>query len=58
MTNAIEFIPFRINKKNAERILREKIDVHTWTVFNEYVTRTCKQEEIFIKYWNFWHNAA
>jgi len=58
MSKLVEFNPLRINKKNAERILHAKIDVHTWTVFNEFVTRTCKPEDIFLKYWKFWHEAA
>jgi hypothetical protein len=61
MKNKYEFVPIRISKSEAEKILRQKIDTHTWTVFNEFIGQKCQPAHFLEKWWTYWHrqlNAA
>ena len=61
MKNRYEFVPIRITKPEAEKILHQKIDAHTWNVFNEFVDHTCRPAHYLEKCWTYWRqhlNAA
>ena len=58
MKNGYEFVPIRITKPEAEKILHQKIDAHTWTVFNEYIDQNCRPAHFLEKWWTSWRRRS